>query len=345
MVAPTDVDTVTASDGVESDRATAGSPDLTQLLDTYLNVDPTFHSRLQFDFTLDAGSGSIRHVCSTAPPAAEDPDTPHHLPSRNRLKLAVARDYGILDGPNPLPPAPPAMYDGRVGITPQEEDTAEFVDDVADVFCVAPHDRRRWRTFVHAVDWKPDQHQDFLLKQRAYHARSAYELSLLTELCNREWLTRRTIESLRYNALLNLRYIEIHMACFQLSEHQVGIRPDPRKMYEAAVFAHSVHLYLFDRVSAFRQNKKGRGEVMALKPSTLATPKELVACIDVQVHSIYLFLKVSLANAEISTMLTQLEECKPLCQRLALVIKALDAIFVVMAPGSGGTRSKDPTLY
>ena len=273
----------TAFEDTDSDRATAGSLDFTQLLTAYLDPDPTFESRLQFDFLHNA-NGTVRQVCTTG----DSPDDePHHALSRTRLKLAVAKDYDLVDPSqqeDPLLPPPIHNYEGPVGITAREQDTAEFVEDVVDVFCVEPHDARRWRTFVSATQWKPDQHHDFLLKQRAYHARCTYELSLLTELCNRDWLSRRTIEALRYNAMLSLRFVEIHMACFQLTERQVGIRPDLHKMYEAAAFAHSVHLYLFDRVSEFRQNKRGRGEVMALKPSRLASARELVTCIDVQVQ-------------------------------------------------------------
>lgn len=213
-------------------------------------------------------------------------------------------------------------------------EASEFVDDIDDIFKVGSDEKAesRWRSKLD-VTVKFDAHlfADELLSKRAYHARHTYELTLLVEICDKDWISRWAVKLLRDVSLVELRASEIRIAAFQLGMGVVGIRrADAQTMYKCAVFAHGLHLYLYDAVADMQNVKKGRKDVLAEKPVSTDTPRQLATCIDTQVFACQLMLDRTLAT--LKSRMTP-ESVFNLARRMTLLVKALDEVLHVFAEG------------
>jgi len=296
-------------------RPTFGNT-LSRILDEYLDPPADFTDRLQFGVAMDREHG-IRRTCTGRPDA--DRDT---VLDAAALKARIVAEYDGTDRPESLIQPPGTT------VTAGEQDTAGFIEDAADVFCVGDNAPRRWRSYVNADVWNPSDHHDELLRHRAYHGRMVYELSLLLEMCSKDWVSMHTLDCLRTAGLVKLRAAEIHIASFQLSTKQVGMRKDPDRLYAAARFAHSTHLHLYDVACGLAKVKNGRKDILSAGPTSVDNPKQLVKVIDHNVHGCYMFMKLGMAD-----LLGGLEDLKPareMAQRLGFLVRALDDVLVVL---------------
>jgi hypothetical protein len=285
-------------------------------LDDYLDPPEDFADRLQFGVAVDRDHG-VRRTCIKRPDA--DADT---VVDAATLKASIVAAYDGTDRPDSLIPSPGAT------VTAGEQETVTFIEDAADVFCVGNNTPRRWRSYVNADVWNPNDHHDELLRNRAYHGRMVYELSLLLEMCNKDWVSTFTLDCLRTAGLVKLRAAEIHIASFQLSTKQVGMRKDPDLLYAAARFAHATHLYLYDTACGLVKVKNGRKDILAAGPTSVDSPKQLVKVIDSNIHGCYMFMELGMPD--LVGRSDDLKPVKEMAQRLGFLVRALDDVLVIL---------------
>lgn len=294
------------------ERESCGSA-FSNLLDEHFALPPHFDERLRFEYVKDDFSGVVRRTCRLA-------ESPTSSSGSNDTNDAQALADALAAAEGSVTPV----------LDNDEAESMAFVADAYDVFCVGPCSSARWRTYIDCSKWDPHSHHDELLMDRAYHAKVLYETSCLLEVCNKEWVSRPTIEHLRIAAMLNLRACEIHLASFQLTSQQVGFRRDPDLLYKTAILAHTVHLHVFDMFCDLGRIKRGRGTAMAERPSATDTPQTLAQCIDTNLHAIHMFMKIGRTAFLAAESADAPQQAKKLAQMLTMLIRTLDQILYVI---------------
>lgn len=282
-----------------SDYTTTAS--FAALVDSAFAIPPCFNDQLRFEYVKDEACGVVQRKCHAVPPTDVSDITPPTSP--------------VVDCPPP---------------TSEERHNIEFIADAIDVFCVGPCSDARWRTFIDVASWDPLSHHDELLMTRAYHAKMLYELSLLYELCNKEWVCRQTIEHLRLAAMLNLRSTEVHLASFQLTTGQIGFKKGRDRLYKTAALVYSVHMHMFDMFCASQD--------MVAKPDTDEFPRpaphftcaKLVQCIDANLTAIHMFMKCGKHAFIHPEALDAPQHSRKLAHMLTLLIRSLDEVIHVI---------------
>lgn len=285
------------------------------LLDSAFAVPPCFNDQLRFEYVKDDACGVVHRTChavSPLPPTPTSTPTPSCTGSDGSSTLAET-----VRCPSP---------------TPDEQSSIEFIADAIDVFCVGPCSAARWRTYIDVAHWDPLSHHDELLMTRAYHAKVLYELSLLFEMCNKEWVCRQTIEHLRLAAMLNLRSTEVHLATFQLTTGQIGFKKGRDRLYKAAVLVHSVHMHMFDMFCS-SQALAGTAKLETNdfpRPTMHWSCAKLVQSVDANLTAIHMFMKCGRHVFVDPGALDAPEQGRKLAQMLTLLVRTLDDVVHVI---------------
>lgn len=195
----------------------------------------------------------------------------------------------------------------------------------------------RWRPLVDVVGrWDPKEHDQTLQNKQTYHARTAYEYSMLLDLCkedeNRHWNVTPVLQHFRLLALLELRAVEVQLASHQLGAHCLGIRTSDRDaVYAAATFAFRTQLLLHDLLCKVGNVRKGRGEVLGERPSRTSTGKQLAKDLDRQLHAVTLFCQGGGADMILKAVpyTVSQEELERLVGLMGLLVKSMDRVMAV----------------
>lgn len=182
-----------------------------------------------------------------------------------------------------------------------------------------------------ASAWSPEAHNDRLTTHRAYHARHAWELTVMLQSTPEDYVCRQSLTVLRVAALLELRQTEIELASFQLTCNAIGFRLDDREaLYGAAVWVYAAHLYLFDQVAVLKKKKTGRKDVLAMAPSRTDSPRQLASNLDKNMHALHVLLKMGADQIKVSVA-TDPDGVvmRMLTRRLEAAVKSLDKVVVV----------------
>lgn len=236
----------------------------------------------------------------------------------------LAKDMG------PARPPPPTGTLLPAHVQLLNDESAMFVEDVTDVFCVGA-DVNASRSWLEKIDARKPFYKDTfsseLFRQRAYHARMYYELALSIEIMDSDWVSRPALVMLRDSSLLELRSVELHIASFQLSNQMVGIKgEDGALLYKCAAFAWSLHVFLFDEIARLCNHKKGRKDVLALRPAVTDSKRELAVLIDSNVHACH---KLTESGMPLLTHSKEPAFLYSTGKRMGLVIRALSEIVIV----------------
>lgn len=188
----------------------------------------------------------------------------------------------FLDLPEPLVPLP------DVDIT-----------CIEDIYCVGQSPLDRWRPFIDATNWDPKLYHDKVLASRAFHARSAWEATLLLSFTNSSWLSVGTFEMIRDTAHFELRRNEFQLMSFQLTCGMLGINcSDKEALFQAAVCLFTTSIWIATHILDETKNKKKKKggrvafvEMKSLRPYSVDTKKELGRRIDELIHTIFSFME------------------------------------------------------
>jgi hypothetical protein len=196
----------------------------------------------------------------------------------------------------------------------------------------------RWRAYLKIDEtWRPDRYDTSLQEKRQFHARMAYEYTLLMLMCEddtgRPWLCLDVIRHFRTLALLELRLAEVLLASHQLSGSILGIRTkDKDRLFAGATFAFRAQLELFDLVCKAGNLKKGRGEVLAERPSRTEGTTRWARDLDRQLHAISCYVQEGGADILLKAVPGRVspQELEGLVVKLWLTVTCLDKLLVTV---------------
>lgn len=203
------------------------------------------------------------------------------------------------------------------------------------MYCTGEEGYARWREFIKIdANWRPEAYDTTLKERRRFHARVAYEYTLLVRVCEgeeREWLCLDVIRHFRLLAMLELRMCEIQIASHQLASNVLAILTvDKDRLFAGAMLAFRAQLELFDLVCKAGNIKKGRKEVLAERPSWTDGTTQWAKTLDNQLHAITCYCHEGGAERVLKAVPNRVSpgELQGLVTKLWLVVMCLDRLLV-----------------
>lgn len=203
---------------------------------------------------------------------------------------------------------------------------------IEDIFYVGNSPPERWRSYINAGDWSPAKINGKLLKKRAYHARVAYEATLLLSFTDSSWLSTESYRMIQQVAMLELRTVEFELMSYQLTCGTIGLILENRdKLFVCATLMFTTQMWLADKImdageKSFNK-RKALVELGQARPFSVDSTKELAVQIDEYIYGIQEMMKKG--SIMITKNTTIIED---LTNKLRLCIRAFDDVAKVVAP-------------